>query len=287
MKPDLFSKPIPNILGTALVVTLAGQALGPVLGTPRPIHSLGWIFIANTLMATTMHLALRRSALAPVRPLFFWIFMLSFTIGAFNILVEAYIFHVTTLEQTLAALGDGFVTFLLLSGGLAYSFRKKLPGPRLSNNRSPLQWTWRIALGALLYLFVYFIAGALLQASLPALGEFYKDKLPPIGLILETQIFRGLVFSSVAILFLRGCRNDATGKSVILGLFFTILGGIAPLIPPNEFMPLNLRVGHGIEVGISNFIYGLLLARLLNPSIRQGNKRTGQQVSEGYPIKVT
>ena len=52
-------------------------------------------------------------------------------------------------------------------------------------------------------------------------------------------------------------------KAILIGLTFAILGGIAPLIPPNELMPSYVRLGHGFEVGISNFIYGILLALLL------------------------
>jgi hypothetical protein len=56
-------------------------------------------------------------------------------------------------------------------------------------------------------------------------------------------------------------------KAVLIGLIFSILGGIAPLILPNEVMPLNLRMGHLFEVGISNFLYGFLLGYILSQKV--------------------
>jgi hypothetical protein len=55
-------------------------------------------------------------------------------------------------------------------------------------------------------------------------------------------------------------------KAILIGLIFSVLGGVAPLIPPSELMPSYVRLGHGFEVGISNFIYGIVLAVLLRSS---------------------
>ena len=93
--------------------------------------------------------------------------------------------------------------------------------------------------------------------------EFYKDKIPSSSLIINVQFFRGFVFVGVAILILRTLNLSLIKKAVLIGLIFSILGGIAPLIPPNEFMPAYVRLGHGFEVGTSNFLYGLVIGYLL------------------------
>ena len=54
---------------------------------------------------------------------------------------------------------------------------------------------------------------------------------------------------------------------VLIGLTFSVLGGIAPLIIPSDLMPVNIRWAHGIEVGISNFIFGMIAGRLLGQRI--------------------
>ena len=48
-----------------------------------------------------------------------------------------------------------------------------------------------------------------------------------------------------------------------MGVLFTVLGGLAPLIPPNENMPGYIRLGHAFEVAFSNFIYGFVVSYLL------------------------
>jgi hypothetical protein len=100
----------------------------------------------------------------------------------------------------------------------------------------------------------------ILQASLPAINEYYQDKLPPLNVILYTQVFRGLVFVMTAVFFQHVCiHSSKTRQAMLLGLIFSVLGGIAPLLPPNNFMPPLVRLGHGFEVGISNWLFGYLL----------------------------
>jgi hypothetical protein len=50
----------------------------------------------------------------------------------------------------------------------------------------------------------------------------------------------------------------------VLGLAFSVLGGIAPLLLPNhEYLPPNIRAAHSVEIGISNFLFGLVVTMLL------------------------
>jgi hypothetical protein len=94
--------------------------------------------------------------------------------------------------------------------------------------------------------------------------EFYNDKMPPFILIIKTNLLiRGFIFVGIAILILRTLDLTSTQKAILIGLIFSILGGIAPLIPPTELMPGYVRIGHGFEVGISNFLYGFVLGYLL------------------------
>lgn len=54
----------------------------------------------------------------------------------------------------------------------------------------------------------------------------------------------------------------------------SIIGGIAPLILPGSEMPAYIRIGHSFEVGISNFLYGLLLGYLLNQKVKNSIARS-------------
>ena len=113
-------------------------------------------------------------------------------------------------------------------------------------------------------LFLYILAGMILYLSMPRLNEFYGDKIPPMELIIKTQIFlRAFVFMAIAVLINRTVVLPKYQKAVLVGLIFSVIGGIAPLIVPSELMPQFVRIGHGFEVGISNFLYGFLLSLLL------------------------
>ena len=68
----------------------------------------------------------------------------------------------------------------------------------------------------------------------------------------------------IALLILHSMKGSTWQKAIYIGLVFSILGAIAPLIPHSELMPDFVRLGHGIEVSLSNFLYGLILGFLFN-----------------------
>jgi hypothetical protein len=39
---------------------------------------------------------------------------------------------------------------------------------------------------------------------------------------------------------------------------------VAPLLPDNPYMPADIRFYHGIEVTVSNFLFGLAVGYLFN-----------------------
>ncbi|WP_152530925.1 hypothetical protein [Sediminibacterium sp. C3] len=114
--------------------------------------------------------------------------------------------------------------------------------------RSLLKWSWKLVSGVLLYVLFYIIAWMILQASLPELDQFYKGKIPAF----QVMIYMQLVSTA-----------PKWRYAVLVGMVFSILGGIAPLLPPNNLMPAVIRVGHGFEVGISNFLFGWITGVVL------------------------
>ena len=93
-----------------------------------------------------------------------------------------------------------------------------------------------------------------------------------------TQFPRGFLFVMITILILRTINLPLIKKALLVGLVFSMLGAIAPLIPPNEFMPGNIRFVHGFEVGISNFLYGLLLGYLFGQKTQNEKLSTAKKV---------
>lgn len=133
--------------------------------------------------------------------------------------------------------------------------------------RSPVGWAWRLALVAFAYVVFYFIAGMII---FPFVQEFYAGReLPGPGAVFAVQIVRGLVYAGIGIVVIRMVVLSRNATALLIGAALSILGGISPLLPPNELMPEPIRMVHMAEVGVSNFLFGLVLARLLDPRVQR------------------
>jgi len=180
-------------------------------------------------------------------------------------MIEALIFNVSDRPETINALIGGLFLTLSFSPLYVYILGKwrHQAVPINFQSRSIFTWGWKITATVLLYFILYIAAGMTLATVYPELLAFYEGKIPSFELIFKTQLLRGLIFAGVALLVLRTTDLAQIKAALLIGVIFSILGGIAPLIPPNELMPLHIRLAHGFEVGISNLIYGILAAYLL------------------------
>lgn len=228
-------------------------------------ENLFWNVISNLMIAITMNYVAKYSFEKTSR-LVLALWFISFSIGTFNILIEAWIFNVTDSASTFLAMMQGLFKFGLMSVVFSYvlPYTHSEPVHKDFVKRGIFQWTWRVGVGVLLYFVFYIAAGMILQVSLPEIMEYYSSKMPDLNVILYTQFFRGLIFVGVAIFMQRiVVQTSKSTYAILVGLVFSILGGVAPLIPPNDLMPAIIRLGHGFEVGISNFFFGLLLGLTL------------------------
>lgn len=265
MKNNFF---ISLILGTLLLCFISFLIELP-FGVNWDANYIFWMFFSNFLIAFLLGLLIKNSTLSGLK-LALMIFIVFFIIGNFNLLIEAYIFNVTDRNDTIQIILKGFILALITSPLLVYIFKKWLPDDIRPSfePRSILQWIWRIVLADLLYLFFYLLAGFILYTVYPRLMEFYGDKVPDFSLMINTQFFRALLFIGVAIIIGRYTNTSIFKRALLTGAVFSILGGIAPLIlPGDEVMPGFIRFGHAFEVGISNFLYGLILAYLIGQKI--------------------
>jgi hypothetical protein len=134
-------------------------------------------------------------------------------------------------------------------------------------------WKWRVPLAALSYLVLYFAAGV---AVLAFVREFYAGKpLPTPGLLIVMQLFRGLVYVAAVLPLVQRMSGRRWRAAWVLGLAFSVLGGIAPLLlPNNEYLPVNIRAAHAVKISISNFLFGLAVTMLLVRRERAQGPRT-------------
>jgi hypothetical protein len=226
------------------------------------------IFLSNVLVVGLLGYYILKSNLARWK-LIMSVFLIYFVIGYFNHLIEALIFNVTEADETIREIVAGLLYAAVFSPILVYLFGKWDASPfALSfKKRSIGSWIWRVLVADVLYVIIYLAAGMILQAVYPQMLSFYEGKLPPAELMIGTQFIRAAIFISLALLILRTTNLPKAKRAVLVGLFFSILAGIAPLMTPNPYMPEYVRIGHIVEVGVSNFIYGLLLGLLLGQKI--------------------
>jgi hypothetical protein len=237
---------------------------GWILGVPTDLTAFTLEMVALVLTIFVLILYVVNSDLSFKR-LLLATFLIYCVIGNINIHIEALIFNVTDPAETLNKVIFHIFSAFIISFAVVWFFQET---PDISEKvrfqkRSPVGWGWRIILGTFIYFVFYAVAGSILVAVYPELLNFYKDKIPPFHLIFMTQLVRGLIFAGIAVLILKTTRLSLLKQSVLTGLIFSVFGGIAPLIPPSEFMPAYVRFGHGFEVGLSNFLYGMLLGFLL------------------------
>lgn len=252
-----------TILG-ALLLFLLQWIISIILGDPLGVEKLIWLFLSDLMVVFLLRLLVQYNTCNSYR-LMAITFIVFFGIGSFNILIEAYIFNVTNRMETLKQIMVNSFEMAVFSF-LFVKFISKNPNTKTITfeTRKFGTWLWQIFLGDILYLFIYLLAGMILYLSMPRLNEFYGDKIPPMDLIIKTQLFlRAFIFIAIAILINRTIVLSKYQGAVLVGFIFSIIGGIAPLMIPNDLMPQFVRIGHGFEVGISNFVYGFLLSLLL------------------------
>ncbi|NHE55472.1 hypothetical protein [Cyclobacterium plantarum] len=251
-------------LTAALLTTCLFYAADLLVGSGLSFSQYVWQTVANFLIILLLGIYLHSTRLKNWKR-YLSVVAIYFFIGHFSILIEAYLFDVSDLNMTILEMARGFFIVLLISLILVRLFpvRKE---PIKSNTDYPVRFRIRplgLLSGVFLYLFIYGLAGFVLQASYPEFLEFYKGKIPSFSRIAGVQIIRSFLFMGIAIVVLRSCLLAKPKTALLIAMLFSVLGGIAPLIPPNELMPGYVRIGHFFEVGISNFLYGYILGYIL------------------------
>lgn len=237
------------VCGTALLTLLFSRYL-----------PLGWPVILSCALASgVLTLGLSWSDANWMQG-FLAVLVFEFVVGNVNTLDEAVFFHLMPANQLTPALAGGLLVSASL--GLVLTLLPPLRNPPAKIRREvpPNLWA-RIPLLVVAYVVLYFIAGLLVR---PYTIEFYRSKpLPGLGDLLVVEALRGLLYLGAAWPWLRLFRGDRLRAAIFLGAAYSIIGGIAPLLLPNQLMPPHIRLAHGFEIGISNFAFGVLVGWLL------------------------
>jgi uncharacterized protein YneF (UPF0154 family) len=107
------------------------------------------------------------------------------------------------------------------------------------------------------YELLYWTAGTLVY---PYVADFYATRtVPPAYLVAAMQIPRSLIFVGAVYPLL---KNGLRVAPIVLALVYGVIGGVAPLLLDNPYMPPDIRFYHAIETSLSNFLFGLIVGYL-------------------------
>jgi hypothetical protein len=266
-----------RILAGTLLLTIIKVLVDSVLGSPTDWSSSGWLLLSNFTVVLALSYPVLHSSSKGIR-LALAVFLLYFGVSYFNTFIEGVFFQLDIRpDEVVRLVVSGLLVALLFSPLFVMLLgRMSVPGSGHRTayvERSRTGWIWRIAAADCTYFVLYIIAGMIV---FPYVKQFYATKaLPGMTQIFLMQVFRGLVFLGVSLPLMRAMTTPTLHKALSIGLAFSVLGGISLLILPNPYMPENIRMAHLVEVGISNFIFGVLAVFLLDqktrPASAEGN----------------
>ncbi|MCK5538878.1 MAG: hypothetical protein KAI79_18780 [Bacteroidales bacterium] len=257
-----------KVVITALIITVLSVIFDLILSQIQNMEFYAWQTVSNLLICGALALYVFNNKHTGLS-LYLKVFIIYYVIGYFNIIIEALIFNVSDQSESIKILLVG-LPYTAISSYLLVLFLGKwkasenLQEEYIYQQRSVFNWILKILGANFIYFPFYIVAGMILMMLNPAMNEFYGDKIPPfITIIMTNLFFRGFIFVAIAILINRTLLSSKKNTAIITGLIFAIVGGIAPLIPPNDLMPYMIRLGHGFEVAISNFIFGYIISLML------------------------
>jgi hypothetical protein len=251
-----------TLLG-AVALTVFQVVVGGLVvpATPAPPGVVPWWLLSNLLVAAVAAWLVRRSA-AP-RPLrMVLLFLVFFGIPA-NYLAELFIFDLGVPRTMLLR---WYLQDLIVGAVVATLLGWPRAAPAAAARRAGRAagaWLARIGAGVVAYIVAYVTAGL---AIYPWIADAYVGRpMPTFPVMVLMQVFRGLGFLAVAWAIVRLTEGTRWQVALRVGVTLSIVGGIAPLIVPNALLPNVVRYAHIVEVGISNFLFGLFAGWLLAP----------------------
>ncbi len=127
---------------------------------------------------------------------------------------------------------------------------------------------WKVPLISLLYVVFYFGAGALIAWQSAEVRAYYAQGFDiDQGQLALLQVGRGLIWALLALLSVTSLTGSNWRRALLTGAAFSILMAL-PLLYPNPLMPWLVRQMHLVEVGVSNFLFGIVAALILLGKVR-------------------
>ena len=235
-------------------------------GNPLALTLLVEVLILSGLVYPVSH-----SVLRGIR-LFGAVLLAVFGLNVLLTQIEAVVFLSLSAADAVAISVHGAMraALITLAVGLAFGQRAVRQGETgEAEEAAPrrLPWLGRLVLSAVSYTVLYFVAGMLVW---PWVSEFYATQEISIraGMVAPLQLVRGSLYVVCVWPLLRSIVDRRWRVCLSVAWLFPALAGVPDLLMPNAFLPGPVRLLHLVEIGWSNFIYGLLVSYLFWPVCR-------------------
>ncbi len=247
----------------SIIQAVAGMLLLSQVKAPTSPHALQWMFLSNSLVVATLAFVAFRSDLRGWQ-LGAAIAGVPLAIGCVNAIEGAFFLTNSPIPW------PRLFAFLILSAALilpvwALLFGRRTDTPHASyhpiTSKTLGERIWKFAVSDLAYSFLYLAAGFIV---FPYVKDFYATQhIPPMTAILAMQLLvRGPIFILLCLALVRLMGLPRFAGALAVGLVFTIISGVAPLLTPNPVFPDAVRWAHFCEVTSSNFVFGALVGWL-------------------------
>lgn len=145
---------------------------------------------------------------------------------------------------------------------------------RFFRTRTLGQWLWRLPLAVLAFPVAYWVFGCLLMAIRPGLMEYYESgalglTIPSLAVLVAVVFLRSMLFLASALPVIIMWQGSRIGLGLALGLALSVLVGAVGIVGA-PWMPLEMRLGHGLEITADSFAHAFALVWLLAPKSQAG-----------------
>jgi hypothetical protein len=146
-------------------------------------------------------------------------------------------------------------------------------------------WLWRLGLGAVLFMPIYYFFGLLV---IPFTIEYYRQGLyglqvPPLHQLLVILFIRSVLFFLACLPILITWQRSGRTLILYLGLALFYFVGLQPLLIAN-WMPWSLRLPHLLEILADELVYAWALVVVFGGEKQTNPKRLSEAFHQNkYP----
>ena len=196
------------------------------------------------------------------------------------------------IEGAVFSTASGFASNLLyflmpcslIAGAAAFLFKAPDEDSVLTtvfSDRPVSSWWWRFAGAWVAFPFIYYFFGAF---AYPLVKDAYQSsdfalEVPSQSLILGAVFTRSLLFLLAAIPILMNWSRSRRCLTFSLGAALAAMVGLVAMIE-STWLPITMRVVHGVEITIDSLIHAWVLVALLVPGSHRTERAASPAVDE-------